>query len=110
MALRTALERPEAVGCALAQSPSLWQRELVMPEAGTSRLPKVYLEVGSQEWVLRDPARRLAAALQHAGAPIRFFEFNGGHDYACWRGGIADGLRALLPPTTGRGLHEAAVS
>lgn len=95
-ALRAALEYPQLVGCALAQSPSLWQRELPIPKSATARGLSVYLEVGTQEWVLREPARRSATALRAAGTGIRYVEFNGGHDYACWRGGIADGLRALL--------------
>ena len=40
----------------------------------------------------------LAGRLARAGADTRFVEYNGGHDYACWRGGVADGLIALLHP------------
>ncbi|GAA5030705.1 esterase family protein [Microbacterium fluvii] len=97
-AVRTALEHPDVVGAALAQSASTWQGDLaaLAGAAGRSGL-RVWLEVGRQEWVLRDAHRHLAARLAAAGADVRFTEFNGGHDYACWRGGIADGLAALLP-------------
>lgn len=95
-ALRAVLERPEAIGAALAQSASLWQGELPDPTAEFARSGRVYLEVGAQEWVLREPHRTLADGLSAAGADVRFVEYNGGHDYACWRGGIADGLRSLL--------------
>jgi enterochelin esterase family protein len=57
---------------------------------------RAYIEVGLQEWVLLEPNRRLAGELAAGGADVRFTAYNGGHDYACWRGGIADGLRWLL--------------
>ena len=98
--LRLALERPDTVGCAIAQSPSLWQRALAPASDGSTSSSRIYLEVGSQEWVLRDPCRRFASEMQSHGIHIRFREYNGGHDYACWRGGVADGLRTLLGPTT----------
>ncbi|MDR1213450.1 MAG: DUF3327 domain-containing protein [Propionibacteriaceae bacterium] len=100
-ALRAALEHPTAVGGALAQSASLWQSDLGPALAGRdlSRL-RAYIEVGAQEWVLRGPNQRLAQLMGAAGADVRFVEYNGGHDYACWRGGLADGLRHLLPADT----------
>ncbi|MDR1443141.1 MAG: DUF3327 domain-containing protein [Bifidobacteriaceae bacterium] len=98
-ALRSVLEHPGSVGMALAQSASLWQADLAKAVAGQdlSEL-RAYIEVGTQEWILREPNARLAAAMAAAGAEVRFEEYNGGHDYACWRGGLADGLRTLLPP------------
>lgn len=99
-ALRLVLERPDMVGAAIAQSPSLWQRAPAPASDGSAVSSRIYLEVGSQEWVLRDPCRRFASELQSQGIHIRFREYNGGHDYACWRGGVAEGLRALLGPTT----------
>lgn len=95
-ALRAAFEHPEAVGRVLAQSPSLWQRRLVPPRASAAAALRVHLEVGAQEWVLRGPCRELARTLRADGVDVRFSEYNGGHDYACWRGAIADGLRVLL--------------
>ena len=99
VALRTALEHPDEVGGLISQSASLWQdnlaRQLATADAGGLR---AYLEVGSQEWVLAGPNHQVATRLAQAGADVRFVEYNGGHDYACWRGGLADGLRHLLPP------------
>lgn len=97
-ALRCALEHPEAVGAVLSQSASLWQRELRARAPELVHRLHVYMEVGTQEWVLREPNRELAAAFVAAGADVHFTEYNGGHDYACWRGGIADGIRALIGP------------
>ncbi len=96
-ALRAVLERPDAVGSALSQSASLWQHELTVDGRDLAGI-RVYQEVGTQEWVLREPNEKLAARLAVSGADVHFVEYDGGHDYACWRGGIADGLRRLLPP------------
>lgn len=97
-ALRCALEHPDVVGAVLTQSASLWQRELYTPASGLVHRLHAYIEVGRQEWVLREPNRALADAFAAAGADVHYVEYNGGHDYACWRGGIADGLRALIGP------------
>lgn len=98
VALLTAAERPDAVGAFLAQSASLWQDGLA--DRVASAMPagaRGYLEVGRQEWVLLGPNRSLHERLDAAGVRHGYAEFNGGHDYACWRGGIADGLRVTLP-------------
>lgn len=101
-ALRAAVEHPEAVGGALAQSASLWQRELgdVLERSSGGealRRSRFFVEVGAQEWVLQPPNASFAAALKRTGAEVHYREFNGGHDYACWRGGFADGLIRLFP-------------
>lgn len=99
VALLTAAERPDAVGAFLAQSASLWQDGLA--ERVADAMPasaRGHLEVGRQEWVLLEPNRELHRRLAGAGVRHRYLEFNGGHDYACWRGGIADGLAGLLAP------------
>jgi enterochelin esterase family protein len=66
--------------------------ELVRDFRGRGR---VYAEVGKQEWVLLPPHRTLAKIFKKPGIDCRYEEYNGGHDYACWRGGIAEGLRHL---------------
>lgn len=98
-ALKTAFDHPDAVGGAIAQSSSLWQHDLLDRACAASPgRPQLWIEVGQHEPVLLGGHRRLCEALSAAGAPPRgYVEFNGGHDAACWRGGIADGLRALLP-------------
>ncbi|MEA5055601.1 MAG: enterochelin esterase [Propionicimonas sp.] len=98
VALRTALENSFQVGGVLSQSASLWQDDLTAALAASDiRGLRAYLEVGSQEWLLAQPNRQFAERLARAGAEVQFVEYNGGHDYACWRGGVADGLRYLLP-------------
>ncbi|MEP9382737.1 enterochelin esterase domain-containing protein [Nocardioides cheoyonin] len=94
-ALRAGLARPDAVTGVVSQSASLWLDDLadvVRPGVGT----RIHLSWGLQEWVLAPPHRTLAASLEKAGIPVEAVEVNGGHDYAWWRGTVADGLRALL--------------
>lgn len=97
-ALSAAITHPEAIGAVLSQSASLWQRRLPAPDLARIADLHVYLEVGSQEWLLREPNQRLASELARFGIDTHFVEYNGGHDYACWRGGIAEGIRTLVGP------------
>lgn len=94
---------PERFGLALCQSGSFW-----WPHSGgvaewlTGALPAgprtrgVLLEVGSEEWVLRGPTRRVADALAARGDLAGHREFRGGHDPACWRAGLVPALAELL--------------
>lgn len=101
-ALRIALGRPDAVGAVVAQSASLWNDDLAAPVAALGApgapTPRVELHVGGHEWVLTGPHRDLAERLAAAGVPSRLTEYDGGHDYAWWRGGLADGLVRLFGP------------
>lgn len=96
VALLTVAERFDAVGSFLAQSASLWQEGVLERVSAMPVGASGCLEVGRQEWVLLEPNRALHAALLAGGVAHRYVEFNGGHDHACWRGGIADGLLTLL--------------
>lgn len=94
-ALRAGLTRPDVVTGVASQSASLWLddlREVITPGART----RIHLSWGIQEWVLDGPHRDLAARLREAGISLRALEINGGHDYAWWRGTIADALIDLL--------------
>ena len=97
--------RPEAFGGAIAQSSSLWQPQVMdrlqqLEAAGKlDRLShlKVEIEVGEQEWILVPPHRELRKyAEEHHLDNLRFNTFNGGHDYACWRGAIVPSLERLM--------------
>ncbi|WFB06236.1 enterochelin esterase [Streptomyces sp. LX-29] len=102
-----AYRRPERFGNVLAQSGSFWWPDDEASESGgewltgryaaCERLPvRFHLEVGLQEWMLLAQNRRLRDVLRERGYDLTYEEFNGGHDYACWRGGLASGLAGLL--------------
>ena len=53
--------------------------------------------MGEQEWVLVPPHRELKARLEKLGLErARCTTFNGGHDYACWRGAIVPALERII--------------
>ncbi|SES01511.1 enterochelin esterase [Streptomyces qinglanensis] len=99
-----ALRAPHRFGNVLAQSGSFWWPDGPSAEwltgriAAGPRLPiRFRLSFGTQEWVALPAARRLRDALAAAGyADAVHREFNGGHDYLCWRTELADGLVELL--------------
>ncbi|USQ85077.1 enterochelin esterase [Streptomyces phaeoluteigriseus] len=113
-ALHAAHRRPERFGNVLAQSPSLWWRPGLPPPRGPKppvfgvpwlvaryaasgpRSVAVHLEVGLHEGPMVEHGRALYDALHRAGHRVTRTEFNGGHDYACWHTGLADGLVRLL--------------
>ncbi|MFC8371739.1 enterochelin esterase [Streptomyces sp. NPDC057239] len=113
-ALYAAYLRPDRFGNVLAQSASLWWRPGLPPPAGpkppvygtpwlvaryaagTSRPVRVHLDVGLHEGAMVDHHRALYDALRTTGHRVTYDEFNGGHDYVCWHGALADGLGRLL--------------
>ncbi|WAZ19307.1 enterochelin esterase [Streptomyces cinnabarinus] len=95
---------PHRFGNALVQSGSFWWPVGERAEwlngviAGLPRLPVCFrLSFGEQEWVALPAARRLRDTLGRLGYhDSSYREFNGGHDYLCWRTELADGLVELL--------------
>ncbi|MCA6094213.1 enterochelin esterase [Streptomyces sp. SCA3-4] len=110
-----AFRRPERFGNALSQSGSFWWPDGTEFDGGSEWLTRQYatheklpvrfhLEVGLQEWMLLPQNRHLRNVLEARGYEVAYDEFNGGHDYACWRGGLAVGLVGLLSGAgSGRG-------
>ncbi len=106
------LRASKVFGNVLSQSGAFWwnwdeENEHILQEWLTQqfitspRLPvRFYLDVGLQEkgkaahMVLTN--RHLRDVLSLKGYEVHYAEFNGGHDYICWRGTLADGLLALL--------------
>ncbi|MBP2401368.1 enterochelin esterase family protein [Streptomyces syringium] len=102
-----AFRRPERFGNVLSQSGSFWWPDGTEFDSGSEWLTRQFavtertavrfrLEVGLQEWMLLPQNRHLRDVLQARGYEVSYEEFNGGHDYACWRGGLAAGLAGLL--------------
>lgn len=113
-ALHAGHTRPDRFGRVLAQSPSLWWRPGLparVPELAEDGVPwlvaryaetvpprplELRLDVGLHEGAMVDYARALHDVLRSNGHPATLVEHNGGHDYAWWRGALADGLITLL--------------
>lgn len=93
VALSAGISSPEAIGQVVAQSASLWQDDL-RGALGDRTLAgsRFCMQFGRQEWSLRRPNLVLARQLRACGAKVLVQVHNGGHDYAWWRGAVADGL------------------
>jgi enterochelin esterase family protein len=105
------LRAPEIFGNVLSQSGSFWwdmdpevnmEKEwLIRQYATTPHLPlRFYLEVGLLEKTTRLNMvlnnRHLRDVLEAKDYEVDYTEYNGGHDYLCWRGSLADGLIELI--------------
>ncbi len=70
---------------------------LIRQFVASPKLPlRFYLEVGllersgTEDMVVMN--RRMRDVLEAKGYGVAYSEYNGGHDYTCWRGSLADGL------------------
>lgn len=110
---------PERFGCVLSQSGSFWWPDLELAGKVTDRihgrLPgvrgwlanhieanpinrplKVYLEAGTREGEMISLSESMHDVLAEGDHQVMFNSFEGGHDRACWRGGLLTGLTWLL--------------
>jgi enterochelin esterase-like enzyme len=108
------LKHPELFGNILSQSGSFWWKPedateyewLTRQFAVTDRLPlRFYMDVGLLESIAFPgdgcpsplvASRHMRNVLQARGYTLTYAEYNGGHDYLCWQGTLADGLLALV--------------
>jgi enterochelin esterase family protein len=124
-AMFTAIRLPDVFGNVISQSGSFWwglgcpmpadvtdesiEWEWLTKEAAkpAERRIRAFMEVGALESSppggrmpdMIGPNRRMRDALLAAGHEIvQYREYNGGHDYVCWRGSIADALIAIAGP------------
>ena len=111
---QAALHYPRLFGNVLAQSGAFQAFQFRGKKAPPSlmrefaRAPLVpvrfYLDAGTHEVMaipntastLLGSVRHMRDVLEAKGYPVAYAEFEGGHDYACWRGTFADGLLLLL--------------
>ena len=107
-AVYATLHWPEIFGNAISLSGSFWwphrgdtqgvlTREL---DEGhfTSHPRRIYLEAGRREPVVCQAGEALFRALQRRNMETTLTKVEGGHDALCWRGGLLNGLQALLGP------------
>lgn len=106
---------PERYSAVIAQSPSLWwtpdgasaPKDLSIqrndwittqfwstPSARTP-LPRIFLDVGARENITVARLHVLSMALDAARWPFQLQVYDGGHDYACWRGALFNHLTHL---------------
>jgi enterochelin esterase family protein len=57
---------------------------------------RLFLDTGTEEGDLLADARAFRDSLVKAGHDVVYREFRGGHDHACWRGSLADGIGAVI--------------
>jgi enterochelin esterase family protein len=106
-AAHVAAVAPDRIGWVIGQSAALWwpgdesgglsgAAVIAAYEKAGSRPARFFLEVGSQEGDLLMANHRFRDVLRDSGHAVLFREFRGGHDQACWRGGLADGIVAAL--------------
>jgi enterochelin esterase-like enzyme len=109
----TAFHHPEVFGNVLSQSGSFWYAPGTLDDtrgfgretgalaheiASSPRKPlRFWMEVGIFEAGEQLQNNRcVREVLLAKGYGLDYHEFAGGHDYACWRGSLAGGLRWLL--------------
>ncbi|HZM83483.1 MAG TPA: alpha/beta hydrolase-fold protein [Candidatus Limnocylindrales bacterium] len=104
-AINAGLRAPERIGMVLAQSSSLWWTEgaltgeavIATAAENPASATRFWFEAGvleNEDLVAGN--RRIFEVMKAQGYQGKYREYQGGHDFACWRGGLADGLISLL--------------
>jgi enterochelin esterase-like enzyme len=103
----TALRHPALFGRVVVSSMAAWWpgdgrgglsgAQVVEAYRRTDPEPvRFFMEVGSRERELLASVQEYRNVLVSQRYDLRYREYEGGHDIACWLGGLADGLVALL--------------
>jgi enterochelin esterase-like enzyme len=98
---------PERFGNVVGQSSALWwpgdddggltgEAVITSFQQEPARPVRFFLEAGTEEGSLLAANHRFHEVLDQRGYDVSFREYRGGHDYACWRGGLADALVLAL--------------
>jgi enterochelin esterase-like enzyme len=113
-AVYAGLEHPEVFGNVISLSGSFWWKPAQSADAEwltnlVHRSPRLalrfYLEAGLMESqsMQIDTNRRMRDALIAKGYPVGYSEYDGGHSFLTWSGGMANGLETLIGTSrTGR--------
>jgi len=113
-----AIRQPEVFGNFISMSGSYWWSPKTFPAVNLPYMTHVAHSIGSlniravfaagrfetsrhsDSVGIYDSSWRLAAALRDIGYPeVHWFPYEGGHDYAIWRGALTEGLIALFGDT-----------
>lgn len=104
-ALHLAACRPGLFGSVIAGSAALWWpggngqvcgADVAAAYADRTPAGRLFLDAGTEEGDLLTSTRAFHDTLVKAGHDLTYREFRGGHDHACWRGSLADGIVAIL--------------
>jgi enterochelin esterase-like enzyme len=104
-ALHLSAWRPDLFGSVVAGSAALWWpgqngqmsgAEVATAYARGRPAGRLFLEAGTEEGDLLEDTRIFRDTLVKAGHEMTYREFRGGHDHACWRGSLADGIVDVL--------------
>ncbi|RPI32438.1 MAG: esterase family protein [Chloroflexota bacterium] len=100
MALYTGLRLPHIFGKVLSQSGafSIEDYDTVvydLIQMGEPKPLQIWMDVGKFEELL-ETNRRMSQALQAAGYPVIYREYNAGHNYPAWRDDLWRGIEALF--------------
>jgi enterochelin esterase family protein len=106
--LHLSARRPGLFGSVVAGSPALWWpggngqisgADVAEAYARTATAGRLFLDAGTEEGDLRKDARAFHDRLATTDHDVTYREFRGGHDHACWRGSLADGIVDVLTKT-----------
>lgn len=113
------LKHPEVFGNVISLSGSFWWKpegdkegEWLTSLVNTSpKLPlRFYLEVGLMESysIQIEANRHMRDALTAKGYPVVYSEYDGGHSFLNWSGGVVNGLEYLIRPSNSKdtGSHD----
>lgn len=105
-AVYATLHRPETFGMAVSLSgsfwwpgrgqPTGWLTEQLEQHAFPVAPRRIYLEAGKREQVICQANSTMHDVLRQQEIPVTLKFIEGGHDALCWRGGLLNGLQAIL--------------
>jgi enterochelin esterase family protein len=114
-AVFAALRYPNVFGNVVSLSGSFWWKPknetepewLTKQVAASTKLPlRFYLEVGLMEGSAQlDQNRHMRDVLREKGYPLGYLEYDGGHAFLNWSGGMANGLIFLMPAANTQALE-----